>query len=418
MSGLPFEELIEKAQPAAAKALELDDRLGEAYASLGQIRQAREDIEGAEAAYRRALELSPNYATAYSGYGDLLRNTMGRPEEALALHRKAIELDPLSADIIANVGRDLSILGRSDEALAWYKRAIKLDPALGIYDAIADHYWHVTGQLDEAVAWIAKAIALDPGDPAHLAMLSWLFLELGSPAEAERWIERSLALGPESLWPNEVLGLLHLYRDDEAAFDFARTSLAELLGNTTPRLILRNRALGAGRYSDARALYEEFVPELLNEDSPQINNARGQWGAIELALILSGSGEQERADLLLERCLQYVRTMPRLGWGGYWVADVQIYAMQGKKQKALATLRQAVDEGWRTLWWYYLQREPNLESLHGEPEYQAMIAEIEADMAAQLERVREMQRTGELVFAVQAVPQEDPALSSLPTDPR
>ncbi len=39
---------------------------------------------------------------------------------------------------------------------------------------------------------------------------------------------------------------------------------------------------------------------------------------------------------------------------------------------------------------------PNLESLHDEPEFQAMVAEIEADMANQLARVREMERNGEL----------------------
>ena len=56
----------------------------------------------------------------------------------------------------------------------------------------------------------------------------------------------------------------------------------------------------------------------------------------------------------------------------------------------------AVDEGWRSLWWYSLKQSPVLESLHDEPEYQAMVAEIEADMVAQLERVREMERNGEL----------------------
>jgi hypothetical protein len=43
-----------------------------------------------------------------------------------------------------------------------------------------------------------------------------------------------------------------------------------------------------------------------------------------------------------------------------------------------------------------LEREPNLESLHVEPEFREMIAEIEADMAAQLKRAREMERNGEL----------------------
>ena len=47
-------------------------------------------------------------------------------------------------------------------------------------------------------------------------------------------------------------------------------------------------------------------------------------------------------------------------------------------------------------WWYFLKFDPTLESLHDEPEYQAIVAEIEADMAAQLARVREMERNGEL----------------------
>jgi hypothetical protein len=75
---------------------------------------------------------------------------------------------------------------------------------------------------------------------------------------------------------------------------------------------------------------------------------------------------------------------------------VKIYALQGEKQKALSALRQAIDEGWRRMWWYFLKYDPSLESLHDEPEYQVMVAEIEADMAAQLARVREMELNGEL----------------------
>jgi hypothetical protein len=43
-----------------------------------------------------------------------------------------------------------------------------------------------------------------------------------------------------------------------------------------------------------------------------------------------------------------------------------------------------------------LEHEPNLESLHDEPEFQAMVAELEAKTAAQLALVREMERSGEL----------------------
>ena len=93
--------------------------------------------------------------------------------------------------------------------------------------------------------------------------------------------------------------------------------------------------------------------------------------------------------------MEYIQTIPRLEFG-YWIADVRIYALQGEKRKALSALGQAIDQGWRIHWWYFLERDPNLESLHDEPEYQAMVAEIEADMAEQLARVREMERNGEL----------------------
>ena len=104
------EEGLARAEAAADKALALDDQLGEAYNSLAGIKEGRQDFEGAEAMYRRALELKPNYATAYYWYGSLLREYLRRFEEALALQRKAAELDPLSVGIISGVADGLASL--------------------------------------------------------------------------------------------------------------------------------------------------------------------------------------------------------------------------------------------------------------------------------------------------------------------
>ena len=173
------------------------------------------------------------------------------------MHRKAAELDPLSASMIRDVGSTLASLGRFDEALARYQRAIEVDPGYAqAYTAIGFHYWSVLAQLDEAVVWFTKSIALDPGNPIRSAILGRLFLDLGAPDEAEYWIERSLELGPESLPPNLHMQFLHLYLGNEAtALDYAHKSHANFPRNPLAWIVLKNDALGAGRYSEARELY-------------------------------------------------------------------------------------------------------------------------------------------------------------------
>jgi hypothetical protein len=181
-----------------------------------------------------------------------------------------------------------------------------------------------------------------------------------------------------------------------------------------PLTLVRNGELREGRYTDALSLYEQTYPEVLKDD-PKIDGSNWQ-PAIDVALVLSETGERGQANLLLIRSLRHIQTLPRLGIGGYGFADAQIYALQGDKQKALSALRQAIDEGYHFLWRYFLKYDPTLESLHDEPEFQAMVAEIEADMAAQLERVREMERNGELepIPDVSATTQYFPAFRRLP----
>jgi TolB-like protein/DNA-binding winged helix-turn-helix (wHTH) protein/Tfp pilus assembly protein PilF len=399
ISNLPRDEVRAKSEAAIDKAIELDDQLGEAYNALASLKHDRADYEGAEAGFRRALELNPNYATTYEWYGWLLREA-GRFEEALALHRKALELDPLSASIIVNVGFDLSSLGRFDEALVQYEKALEINPDYLGASQVSDHYWSVEGQLDQAVVGYAKDLSLGASGPQFSAPLGSLFLDLGDPNEGEYWIKQSIEQGPERFSPNYAMQLLGVYQGDEAtAWDYGRKAV-ELWWNPGkhdwPALkLLRDHELRAGRYPEARALYETSHPELLDREVPKVHN----WNykaAIDLALVLSRTGEQAQADLLLNRSFQYIQTVPRLGAAGYGIADVQIYALQGSKQMALSALRQAIDERWREGWWYFLKHDPNLESLHNEPEYRAMIEEIEADMAGQLAHVREMVRNGEL----------------------
>ena len=126
---------------------------------------------------------------------------------------------------------------------------------------------------------------------------------------------------------------------------------------------------------------------------PQLYNNRKP---VNYGDILSKSGEQDQADLLFDRILELIRKGPRLGAYGYWVTDVQVYAQRSQKEQALAALRQAVDEGWRYNWWYHFEHDASLEPIGDDSEFQAMLAEVKADMAEQLARVREMEASGEI----------------------
>jgi tetratricopeptide (TPR) repeat protein len=185
------------------------------------------------------------------------------------------------------------------------------------------------------------------------------------------------------------MSALNLYRrDDAAATEFARISFKG--GMESALTSIRDHELRAGRYAEARALYEEHYPELLHDEKPEIYPWKIQL-AIDLALVLSNTGEQERANLLLNLALQYIG--PETG-----LAGAQIYALQGEKTKALASLRQALDKGrwvWGA-WWYYAEHSPNLDSIRNEPEFQSMMAEIRADMAEQLAQLQEWDANGEL----------------------
>jgi TolB-like protein/Flp pilus assembly protein TadD len=398
---VPREETLEKSRVAAEKALLLNDQLGEAYTVLAAYKQDTYDYAGAEEAFKRAIQLSPNYARAYHWYGWMLRHILGRPDEALALHERAVELDPRSGVLLNNIAGDLNALGRFDEASEWIALAIERDPDYPEgEESIGNQSWLVRGRLDEAVVHYAKAISLDPNGLFFLRSLGFVYLDLGGIAEATHWIQRLRELGPNTFVSNDGMAVLQLALGDEsAALESARKAIALAPAYLQPFMdstrLLRDHELRAGRVSEIRGLYEKCYPELLSRSDPAVSRANYE-GAIGLAMVALRTDEPAYADLLLQRSLEVLQQVPRLGAFGYGVADARIYALRGENQKALAALRRAIDERWRGLWWYSLEHDLALEPLHGEPEYQAMIAEIRAEMAQQLARVREMENNGDL----------------------
>jgi adenylate cyclase len=127
---LSGEEGYPKAKQAIARALELDESLAEAHASLGLIKSDADwDWIAAEQEYRKAVELNPGYATAHQWLSILLGATLGRVQEGLAEAKRALELDPLSPSINLNIGSAYLVSGDLDLAEKQIRRALELEPS-------------------------------------------------------------------------------------------------------------------------------------------------------------------------------------------------------------------------------------------------------------------------------------------------
>ena len=110
--------------------------------------------------------------------------------------------------------------------------------------------------------------------------------------------------------------------------------------------------------------------------------------AIDLALVLQRTDDQVRAATLLDMSEAVIRQGTRLGVQGFGLADAQIFAVRGAKREALAALQRAEKAGWRgPLWRYYRDHDANLASIRGTPEFKAVFADIERDMAQQRARL-------------------------------
>src|SRR5207245_10787681 len=89
-AGAP-QEYLPRAKAAAEKAVELDDSLAEAHASLGLVYHSY--FRGAESAreFDRSIQLDPNYATAHHWYGRLTLVMQGNLDHDLVEVKRVLD---------------------------------------------------------------------------------------------------------------------------------------------------------------------------------------------------------------------------------------------------------------------------------------------------------------------------------------
>jgi TolB-like protein/Flp pilus assembly protein TadD len=181
---------IPRAKEAAAKALELDETLAEAHASLGYAEGYEWDWSGAEREFQRAIALDPSYPTAHHWRATNYLEPMGRLEEAYAEFERAQELDPLSLVISATMARNLMFARHYDRA------AQQLSKTLEINSSFALAHWNVglideqTGNIEHAIAEFKEWQRLSGDDPAATGALGHAYAVSGRRSEARRSLAR------------------------------------------------------------------------------------------------------------------------------------------------------------------------------------------------------------------------------------
>ena len=158
-SRTPGKEAYPKAEAAAVKALEIDDKLAEAHIALANVRVWHKWAKAAEPEFKRGLELNPNYSTGHQWYSIYL-SVVGRHDEAILEMEKAKELDPFSIIINTELGCPYLYSRRYDRAIEYFTEALEMDSNFPFaHFALAEAYDR-TGRFNEALAEHEKAIDL------------------------------------------------------------------------------------------------------------------------------------------------------------------------------------------------------------------------------------------------------------------
>jgi len=128
----PSSEAVPKAKAAALKAVEIDDTLAESHYALAAVYTWHDwDLPAAGSEWKRAVELNPNYPDGLAMYSHYLM-IVGRPEEAMAMIQRALDLDPFNVTIHSFYVQDLVFARRFDEAIVEARKTLQMQPDNGV----------------------------------------------------------------------------------------------------------------------------------------------------------------------------------------------------------------------------------------------------------------------------------------------
>ena len=368
---VPLPQAIERALPAAQRALALEPGLAEAHASHGMVLLHQGELAAAEQAFRHALELNPGYTMAHIWLG-LAMTARGRYREAADSNLEAFRLDPLSPIVNSNVGFDALRFGDTAEARTRFTTAMEVDPEFLVPYAGMVRLESALGNLREALRWIDAVIARAPARAYYRAARGLLLLQLGQTDAAAESIETGRRMGSTAVYDSDLVVAIRIAQGDREAL--ARIAADDPTAGYTA-LQRAQVHIMLGRLDAARAIYDAHPPDAAQELNTIL---RADWfwrlphtiNHAHLTLLVDPARGRE----LLE---QFVAETDRVRDGGLlnaWILYLAAtaHALLGQRDLALTRLEEAIGRGWRHAWWADVDW--NASGLAGEPRWPELLA--------------------------------------------
>src|SRR5579884_74759 len=211
-------EALPKAEAASRKALAFDDRLAEAHSSLAHSLMHQWKLAPAGAEFDRALALNPNNTAIYFAYSEYL-SALGKYDESIAALNKALQINPLSAEITALKAWPYYLKVDNQGAFDAGRQTLALDPDFWFGHMDCAMALHEMRRYPEAIAEYEKARAINPDSTLLVAGEASTSADAGDRAKAQSMLAELMRTAQRQyVSPMDIAAIHAALNERDAAF--------------------------------------------------------------------------------------------------------------------------------------------------------------------------------------------------------
>ncbi len=336
--------------------------LANAYLELFFWKKDPRLVDEAAASARRAAELNDRLAEVHATLGEIFRTT-GKYEDSAREFQRALELDPRSSSAFGGLARAFDALGKPQDAEATYKRAIALTPGYWVTHSRLGNFYAAHGRYDDAEKQLQEAIALAPENVWGYNDLGALYFTLGRYGQARQMFERAVSIQPSYTLYSNLGTLAFIQRDWAEAV--AKVEQARALDDKD-YVLWGNLGTAYHWLGGHEEQSREALMKAISLAERQLTvNPRDTAILVDLASYHSALGERQRALACVRQVEADGRKSPALA---IQIADV--YSDLGQPDTAIKWIGTGLELGYPPA---QLSNLPALDNLLKDPRVQKML---------------------------------------------